>query len=312
MTDDPTDDVTHDVTDDPAAGPILRPPPQRISPITFPSEPPILAKPRDDEPQSRRDAFRETSFALQPDLRWLRGAFALQRRIVEQSYGSKYRNRRYASALMFWSRVYSAGFEALQLTCRAAYSSALPLMRATMEWLGAEQAVVGEEQVEFEDWLRDAWSNHAEQHATAIGMGQYMAGQQIAMAPETAEAYRAVAELSRSHFGASALLSADRSHATRLLVNWGDEEFHLGWAQLLLGWQITIQDRQSRFAVGSGLFGVESADRQEYQRLHRQIESLLNDPRRCHATWVVDSGRQRLLIENYRRQPSGAPKRLLL
>ena len=177
-----------------------------------------------------------------------------------------------------------------------------------MEWLGAEQAVVGDEQIEFEDWLREAWSNNADHHATEIGMGQYMAGQTIAMAPETADAYRAVSELSRSHFGASALLTADGSHDKRFLVAWADEAFHLGWAQLLFGWQIVIQDRQCRFAVGSGLFGVESEDRQEYQRLHRQSQTILQDQRRCRAEWIIDQGRQRLLIDNYRRQPSGAPQ----
>ena len=288
------------------------PPRQRISPTTFPAETPTLVKPRDDEPQVRRDAFRETSFALPLDLRWLRDAFTLQRKIVEQSYGSSFRNRRYASALLFWSRVYSGGIETRALTARASYSAALPLMRATMEWLGAEQAVVGDEQIEFEDWLRDAWSNNAEHHATEIGMGQYMAGQQIAMAPETADAYRAVSELSRPHFGASALLTADGSHDKRFLVNWADEAFHLGWAQLLLGWQIVIQDRQCRFAVGSGLFGVESEDRQGYQRLHRQSQTILDASQRCQAKWIIVEGRQRLLIDNYRRQPSGAPKRILL
>ena len=288
------------------------PPRQRISPITFPSETPSLTRPRDDEPQIRRDAFRETSFALPLDLRWLSDAFTLQRKVVEQSYGSSFRNRRYASALLFWSRIYSGGLEARALTARASYSATLPLLRGTMEWLGAEQAVVGDEQIEFEDWLREAWSNNAEHHAIEIGMGQYMAGQTIAMAPETADAYRAVSELSRPHFGASALLTADGSHDKRFLVNWADEAFHLGWAQLLLGWQITIQDRQCRFAVGSGLFGVESEDRQEYQRLHRQSQTILQDQRRCRAEWTIDQGRQRLMIDNYRRQPSGAPKRILL
>ena len=288
------------------------PPRQRISPITFPTDTPALVKPRDDEPQARRDAFRETSFALPLDLRWLQDAFALQRKIVEQSYGSSFRNRRYASALMFWSRVYAAGLEARALVARASYSAALPLMRAAMEWLGAEQAVVGDEQIEFEDWLRKAWSNNTEHHATEVGIGQYMAGQQIAMAPETADAYRAVSELSRPHFGASALLTADGSHDKRFLVNWADEAFHLGWAQLLFGWQIVIQDRQCRFAVGSGLFGVESEDRQEYQRLHRQTQTILQDERRCRGEWTIDQGRQRLLIDNFRRQPSGAPKRILL
>ncbi len=288
------------------------PPPKRISPITFPDATPALEQPHEHEPQAVRDAMRETTFALGLDLKWLQDALTLQRKIVEQSYGSSFRNRRYASALLFWSRVYSGGIDARRLTARASYSSALPIMRAQMEWLGAAQAVVGDEQIEFEDWLRGAWSNNAEHHATELGMGQYMAGQTIAMAPDTAETYRAVSELSRSHFGASALLSADGSHHKRFLVNWADEAFHLGWAQLLFGWQIVIQDRQTRFAVGSGLFGVESEDRQEYQRLHRQAETILEMSQRCRAKWIAIDGRQRLLIDNYRRQPSGAPKRLLL
>ena len=290
----------------------LPPPKQRISPITFPADPPQLIKPSAEEPQARRDAFRETTFALPLELRWLQDALALQRQIVEQSYPSKFRSRRYASALLFWSRVFTGGVEARALAARGAYSAALAVLRAALEWLGAEQAVVGEEQAEFEAWLREAWGNEASQHATSIGMGQYMAGQMIAMAPETAAVYRAVSELSRSHFGPAALLSADSSHDKRLLVNWADEAFHLGWAQLLFGWQIVIQDRQCRFAVGSGLFGVEADDRAEYQRLHRQGQQILADARRCRAEWIAVDGRQRLLLENYRRQPSGAPKRILL
>ena len=292
--------------------PPREPPRQRISPITFPSEPLTLPKPRDDEPQIIRDAFRETAFALGLDQRWLLDALALQRKIVDQSAHSRYRKRTYASALLFWSRVHQAGIDLLSMSSRASYGSCLPLVRAALEWLGAEQAVVGEEQIEFEDWLRDAWGNNSEHHATDVGMGQYMAGQQIAMAPETADAYRAASELGRSHFGAAALLTAAESHDKRFLVNWADSSFHLGWAQLLLGWQIVIQDRQCRFAVGSGLFGVEAEDRAAYQRLHRSAQSLLSDARRCRASWVIEQGRQRLLIENFRRQPSGAPKRFLL
>ena len=290
-----------------------RPPPaQRISGITFPAEPPGLPKPRDDEPQTVRDAFRETSFALSTDIRWLLDALRLQHRIVEQSSHSRYRNRRFASALLFWSRVHRAGVDLLSLTSRASYSSCPPLIRAALENLGAEQAVVGDEQVEFEDWLRDAWQTNPDHHATDIGMGQYMAGQQIAMASDTADAYRAVSELSRPHFGPSALFNAAESHDKRLALNWADQHFHHGWAQLLFGWQITMQDRQCRFAIGCGLFGVEAADRAEYQRLHRQRETLLNARDRCTAQWITDHGRQRLLIDNFRRQPSAAPKRLIL
>lgn len=295
-----------------ASGAERSPPSQRISPISFPTEPPALAKPRDSEPQAVRDAFRETSFALAAEIRWLLDALTLQQRIVAQSAHSRYRNRRFASALLFWSRVHRAGLDLLALTSRASYSSCPPLLRTALECLGAEQAVVGDEQVEFEDWLRGAWQTNAAHHAAEVGMGQYMAGQQIAMAPDTADAYRAVSELARPHFGPSALFSAAESHDKRLAVNWLDSHFHHGWAQLLLGWQITLQDRQCRFAVGCGLFRVEADNRAEYQSLHRRQGVLLETRDRCRAVWIVDQGRQRLVIENFRRQPAAAPKRLLL
>ena len=300
-------------------GPVepARPAPvQRISPITFPTEPIAAPKPPPDAPPSVRDAFRETGFALGAEVRWLADALNLQRKIAGQSGHSKLRNRRFASALLFWSRVHGAGIDLLALTAGASYGSCLPLLRSAFEWLGAEQAVVGEEQAEFEDWLRGdpqgGWGPHPQLRATDVAMGQYMAGQQIAMSEETGAAYRAAAELARSHFGPSALLSAAESHDKRLAVSWAEPRFHHGWAQLLFGWQRLLQDRQCRFAVGAGLFGVEAEDRAEYQRLHRLGAEMQAAPGRCTAEWILDGGRQRLLIENFRRQPAGAPKRILL
>ena len=295
-----------------ASDPQRPPPAQRISPISVPADPPALAPPHDDEPQALRDAFRETSFTLGAEIRWLLDALRLQHAILQASGHSRLRNRRFASALLFWSRVHRAGADLLWLTSRASYGSCPALLRSAFEALGAEQAVVGDEQVEFEDWLREAWQTNAEHHATEIGMGQYMAGQQIAMSPETGDAYRAVSELARPHFGASALLSAAESHDKRFAVNWADQQFHYGWAQLLFGWQIVLQDRQCRFAIGSGLFEVASEDRAAYQELHRRAQALLESAVRCRARWIVEQGRQRLIIDNFRRQPSGAPKRLLL
>ena len=287
-------------------------PPQRISPITFPSDQPALPKPGQDEPQQLRDAFREAGFALGPDIHWLLAALGRQRTIVEQSYGSSYRNRRYASALLFWSRVYAAGLDQLRLTTWASYSSVPPLLRASFEWLGAEQAVVGDEQEEFEDWLAAGYEHDADTSSTALGMGQYMAGQKIAGAEELAEAYRAICELARPHFGPAALLAAPESSRKKFAVHWGDRAFHLGWGQLLLGWQILVQGRQLRFAVGSGIFATSTEDREAYQQLQRQASTLLDARDRCRAEWVEQDGRQRLLIDNFRRQPSGAPKRFLL
>ena len=54
------------------------------------------------------------------------------------------------------------------------------------------------------------------------------------------------------------LVTAAESNRQRVLVHWGDRSFHLGWAQLLTGWLIVLLGRQSRFAIGRGLFAVEA------------------------------------------------------
>lgn len=287
-------------------------PPQRVAPISVPPEDVALPKPDEQQPAQIRDAFRECTFALPREIAWLREALSLQRQIVAASTGSRWRNHRYAATLLFWSRIYNAGIELLTATTWANYAVCPPLVRASLEWLAAEQAVVGDEIRDYEEWLAAAFEPEREYTATDIGMGQYLAGQQIAMAPGLEPIYRAAAELARPHFGASAMLVAPESNRQRIAVHWGDRAFHLGWAQMLLGWQIVIHERQVRFAVGRELFAVGEAERERYRRLSRQAETLLGERDRCRIEWITQQGRPRLLIHNFRRQPGGAPRRLLL
>ncbi len=306
-----TGDAGNEADSPPAAGDTGAALP-RVSPITFPKADPAVGKPDETQPQAVRDAYRECTFALGPEMGWLLDALRLQRQIVEQSYPSKFRSHRYAAALLYWSRIYNTAVELLRLTSWAAYTTAPPLVRASLDWLAAEHAVVGSEFSEFEAWLRAAYEPDREHSATNVGMGQYMAGQQIAMRKELAAIYRAAADLSRPHFGASALVVAPESDRRKLAVHWGDQSFHFGWAQLLFGWQVAIQQQQLRFAVGRRLFAVEREERERFQALGRQSDTLLGARDRCRAEWVSEGGRQRLLIHNFRRQPSGAPRRILL
>ena len=75
---------------------------------------------------------------------------------------------------------------------------------------------------------------------------------------------------------------------------------------------MVLLGRQTRFGVGRGLFAVGAAERERFQTLAREAESLLARPDRCRAEWVTRERRQRLLISGFRRQPSGAPQRILL
>ena len=228
------------------------PPPQRVSPITVPEEDPALPAPGESQPALVRDAFREFRFACSGESGWIERSLTLQRDIVRASRGSRYRNHRYTAALLLWSRIDAVALETWRLIAWANYAAVPPLIRAALEWLGAEQAIVGSEFEEFEAYLRDFAQHDAEHVAVELGMGQYMAGQQLAMAAELGNVYRAAAELARPHFGASMLVTASESNRQRVLVHWGDRAFHLGWAQLLSGWLMVLLGRQSRFAVGTG------------------------------------------------------------
>jgi hypothetical protein len=271
-----------------------------------------LARPGDDQPATTRDAFRSCGFALGADIAWLKRTLAMQREIVAQSYPSRYRNPRYAAALLLWSRVYTTSIELLRATTWGRYAVCPPLVRSCIEWLAAQPAVTGEEIGTFESWLEAAFVPVSDQAATAFGMGQYMASQEIASDADLATIYRAAAELARPHFGASALLVAPESNAQRIQINWGDESFHVGWAQLLLGWQIVVQVRQLEFAERSELFASEALEGAAWRTLLEEAERLLEAPNRCRAGWVEMGGGNRLRVDNFRRQPSGAPRRILL
>ncbi len=70
---------------EPPSDPKPEPPPQRVAPITFPREEPVLARPGEHDAQAVRDAVRESSFALRPDLDSLLSSLRMERRIVENS-----------------------------------------------------------------------------------------------------------------------------------------------------------------------------------------------------------------------------------
>jgi hypothetical protein len=285
---------------------------KRVAPITFPASDSVLARPGTDQSATVRDAFRECGFALGADISWLQRALSLQREIVAQSYPSRYRNQRYAAALLLWSRTYTTSIELLRLTTWGRYAVCPPLVRSCIEWLAAGPAIVGEDFDQFESWIDAAFAPASDQAATAFGMGQYMASQEIASDETLATIYRAATELARPHFGASALVVAPESNAQRIQINWGDESFHLGWAELLLGWQIEVQMRQLEFAAASELFAAEVTDHEDRQALVEGAQRLLAAPNRCRVGWVEGGGAERLLVDNFRRQPSGAPRRILL
>jgi len=110
------------------------------------------------------------------------------------------------------------------------------------------------------------------------------------------------------HLGATALQIAPDSNLQKLAIAFGETLFHLGWAELIAGWLLTLSDVQLTIIVSSGVFIVDHSILAVYQSYSREANSILASRRRCYVE-EVDG---RYLFHNYRRTASGSPKRVLL
>jgi hypothetical protein len=288
-------------------------PTQRVSPPIFPDRWDRPARPGDDALPGVQDAYRQTSFQLGDDLRLLHEGMNLQLRIVRDSYPARFRTYPLAAGLMLWSRAFLAIADAAAAVTRASYGSVAPLARMACECLAAAHQAHTEEQAVFAEWLSASLRPNERHKAVEVGMGGFFAGSTIAAEADMGAVYRAASELSRPHFGAALALTAPESNAQKLAVTFADQSFHFGWAQLTLGWLLTLCGVQLRlaqtpdapYAVGDELRGEVSAWTERLQR-------AMSAPDRCRVEELTDGGDRRWLIVNFRRQAGGAPKRMLL
>jgi len=153
-----------------------------------------------------------------------------------------------------------------------------------------------------------------EQHkATALPVGQFMAGSTIVAESDLAAVYRAVSEFSRSHFGVAALFTAPESNQEKIAVTFADQSFHFAWAQLTLGWLLTLCDVQLRLAQSPGApYRLTDETVTVVHAWSNAVHTLLHQPDRCRIEEIMDGMDRRRLLHNVRRQSGGAPRRLLL
>jgi hypothetical protein len=96
-------------------------------------------------------------------------------------------------------------------------------------------------------------------------------------------------------------------------VSFADPSFHLGWAEIALGWLLALSARQIRVVLDAeGIFPVSGARRQACERLQRRIDEALARRGRCRVEEIVDGYDRRYLVHNFRRASGGTPKRILL
>ena len=287
-------------------------PTQRVSSIPFPERYGLPNKP-EGAPPPVRDAFRQTSFLLGNDLKLFEEAMNLQLRIVRDSASSKFRKHPYGALMSLWSRTFLALADACLLATRGSYPSCAPVVRTACELIAAQHQLQASEMGEYLEWLAGHLKPNEEHKAYEFGLGRYFAGETLAADERLRAVYRPASELGRPNFGATLLQIAPESNNQRLALRFADASFHAGWAEITIGWLLSLCERQLAVAVhAKGVFAVHDDTHAAWTDLAKRIEEALTRPDRCFIEEIEAEGQRRYLAHNFRRAPGAAPKKFLL
>ena len=293
--------------------PALPTPEQRVSGIDFPQEYRLPAKPDASDPAAVQDAYRQTQFVLGADLRLFAEGMALQLRILNDSSHSRYRTHTYAAVVSNWSRAYSAMADACTLVVRGSYATAPNIVRSACELIAAEYQLHREEMGEYVAWLIGHLKPDEEHKALDVGLGHYFAGSTLAADERLRMVYRAASDFGRPNFGATLLLTAPESNNARLAYAFDDRAFHVALAEIELGWLMRLCERQIAVAAHMhDVFNITEESHAAYTDYARRVEELLSNTSRARIEEIEEGNFKRWLVHNVRRQPSGAPKKMML
>jgi hypothetical protein len=282
----------------------------RILPIALPEQYELPAR----SEAGAGDAYRQTQFVLGEDLSLFAEAMNLQLAIARDAFPfSRLRTPALAAMSGLWSRAYLYLGDALLLTLRGSYPGALPLVRSACEMIGAEEALRAGEMEEHDRWLERALHPNDAFKAIDFEMGRYFAGNTLASDAVLGAVYRPSGDLARVHFGATLLQAGPESSSTRLALAFADRSFHLGWAELVLGWLLTLAVRQIGVIVAAeDTFPVTAALMDDYADLQSRASARLARDDRCSLAEVMEGNDRRYLIANFRRAAGAAPRKVLL
>lgn len=287
--------------------------PQRISGMRVPIDGwQLPGKPETLDPAAE-DAWRQAGFNLTKDLKLISDGLDIQARFAATGYTPSSRNMTMAGFATLWSRSLLTTSDAVGLVRRGAYQSAVPLVRQTIELVSAQKGLTNELD-EWRRWTHEAYARNESARAVEQTIGHYFSGETIAADPDLRVAYRAASDFGRPNFGPSALFGANEANHERYPLIFGDQTFHIGWAELILGWLLLANSRQLHLALHlESLFPAASELREQTNTHVGAVDQQLADNRRCRVEEYKDSdGRKRLLLTGFRRQPSDQGKRVLL
>jgi hypothetical protein len=279
--------------------------PPRIFPVaTRSSRPPA-------EATGSADAYRQASFVLGEDVELVLGGLNLEGEIAQASSGSKFRNQLVASGLALWSRSWLSRLQALHAAEWGNYAAAFPLLRAAVDYQAAMGELARTVAAEWEAWLdADGIAPAHDLHAMAFELHPFRSAETLAQDAILGAIYRVTSDLAMPHFGATLMLAGSESTPERVMVTFGDRDFHLGLAELILGWLTELSAHRLRDALDAGIFNVADVERIEAFILDVDRAGGRRD--RCRIEHIDRDGQRRYLVHNWRRTPGASAKRLLL
>jgi hypothetical protein len=211
-----------------------------------------------------------------------------------------------------WSRSWLSRLQALHALEWGNYVAAMPLIRAAADYQAAELLLLQTNASEWDDWLgTDPIGLAPADHATEFRPHAFRAAEILAADPILGAVYRASTALSLPHFQATLLLAGADSTSERILMTFGDRDFHLGLAEVLTGWLLQLGRAQfdALFASDGAL---ATPDTDAIEQWKTRAQELLADDERCAIEPVDREGEPRLLVRNWRRAPGAAKKKILL
>ncbi|MCX7616824.1 hypothetical protein [Tepidiforma sp.] len=281
----------------------------RISPPRIDGLASRAARPPAELPGST-NAWRQTGFLLGEDADLVVEGLNLEGEQASAAAGAKFRTRAVAAVYGPWSRGWLARLQALHALEWGDYSSAIVLARAAADFAAAAAALAESGLEEWSAWLDGGGIGDAhEQHAARFDLHPFRSAETLARLPELGAVYREASDLALPHFGATALVTASESSAERVLATFGDRDFHLGLAELVLGWLFrlglihweTVGTSAAMPPAPEGAAGWRA-----------RAERALGRRDRCRIERVEIDGIERPLIVNWRREPRAASRRVLL
>lgn len=286
---------------------------RRIAPVVLPQAYEDPFPPGEKSLETLRDTFRQTKFLLATDLTTFRAGMDWQLAVQQDSYGSKFRSQLLAALTIFWSRAYAALRDGLHLLMRGGYASIPHLCRPAAECIGVQAQLQQSDMEVYDSWLSNSLKQDHERQALDLNLGRYRAASILATDEGLGQVYRLVSDLSLTPFGGSLFLTGPESNHQRLLIAFGDQAFHAGYAELMMGWLLRLCERQLTYTeAASDVFNLTPTTIESGQDIRSKVEAAMSRLNRCRAEEVVIDGERRYLIHNFRRSATGAPRKILL